>query len=137
MAATQLIEVTPLAAQRLQKVLDEEEEVGALLRVMVVPGDHGSVQYMMGVEKEPKEDDVVIDIKNVKVLVDSESAPLVDGAKIDYVEGLMRSGFVISNPNLQGQGGCACGGGGGGCGGGGGGGGGCGCGGGGGGCGGQ
>ena len=42
-----------------------------------------------------------------------------DLSQIDYVEGLMRSGFVISNPNYQGgggcgSGGCACGGGGGG-----------------------
>ena len=110
MATTQLIEVTPLAAQRLEKVLSEEGEEGSLLRVMVMPGNHGSIQYMMGVEKEPKEDDLVIDAENVQVLVDSESAPLVEGAQIDYVEGLMRSGFVISNPNLQGQGGgCACG----------------------------
>ena len=49
------------------------------------------------------------------MLVDSESAPLVDGAQIDYMEGLMRSGFVISNPNVEFAGGGGCGGGGGGC----------------------
>ena len=123
MVTTQLIEVTPLAAEKLEKVLAEQGEDGSLLRVMVMPGSHGGFQYMMGVEKEPKADDIIIEAENVQVLVDSESAPLVEGAQIDYVEGLMRSGFVISNPNLQGEGGgCACGGGGGG-----GGGGGCGC----------
>ena len=56
-----------------------------------------------------------MDIENLTVLVDSESAPLVEGAQIDYIEGLMRSGFVISNPNVEfagggcGGGGCACG----------------------------
>ena len=88
---------------------------------MVTPSPHGGVQYMLGVEQEPADGDVVIDAENIKVLVDAESAPLVDGAEIDYVDGLMRSGFVISNPNVQsggGGGGCACGGGG--CGGGGG-----------------
>ena len=125
--ATQLIEVTPLAAEKLEQVLSEQDEAGSLLRVMVIPGSHGGFQYMLGVEKEPKEGDFVIDTETVKVLVDSESAPMMEGAQIDYVEGLMRSGFVISNPNLQGGGGCACGGGGGGGCGGGGGGGGCGC----------
>ena len=123
MTTTQLIEVTPLASERLQKVLSEQGEEGSLLRVMVMPGGHGGMQYVLGIEKEPNEDDILIETDNVKVLVDSESAPLVEGAQIDYVEGLMRSGFVISNPNMPSGGGCACGGGGGGCGGGGGGGG--------------
>ncbi len=40
-----------------------------------------------------------------------ESAPLLDGAMIDYSDGLMRSGFVITNPNIAAVGGgCACGG---------------------------
>ncbi len=127
MTTTKLIEVTPLAATKLEETLKEQEAEGSLLRVMAMPGPNGGFSYMLGVEKEPKEDDVVIDAGNLQVLVDSESAPLVEGAEIDYMEGLMRSGFVISNPNFQGQGqgGCACGGGGGGCGGGGGGG--CGC----------
>jgi len=130
LTTTQIIEVTPIAAERLAKVLSEQDEVGSMLRIMVMPGDNGSFQYMMGVEKEPKSDDIVIETDNIRVLVDPESAPLVEGAQIDYVDGLMRSGFVISNPNLEGHegggGGCACGGSGGGCGGGGGGGG-CGC----------
>ena len=123
MTTTQLIEVTPLAAEKLEQVLSEQSENGSLLRVMAMPGPHGGFQYMMGVEKESKEDDIIIDVENIKVLVDSESAPMVEGAQIDYIDGLMRSGFVISNPNFQGEGGgCACGAGGGGCGGGG-----CGC----------
>ena len=100
----------------------------SLLRVMVSPGANGGFQYMLGMEKEAKEDDFIVEADTIQVLIDAESAPLIEGAQIDYVEGLMRSGFVISNPNLQGGGcgggGCACGGGGGGggCGGGG-----CGC----------
>ncbi len=125
-----IIDVTPLAAEKLVDALKEQGEEGSLLRVMVMPGGNGGIQYMLGVEKEPAEGDIVIDASSVKVLVDAESIPLVEGAQIDYIEGLMRSGFVISNPNAQ-SGGCGCGGGGcgggggGGCGGGGGGG--CGC----------
>ena len=136
MTTANLVEITPLAAERLEAVLKEQDAEGSLLRIMVTPSPHGGVQYMLGVEQEAADGDVVIDAENIKVLVDAESAPLVDGAEIDYVDGLMRSGFVISNPNVQsggGGGGCACGGGGcgggggEGCGGGGGGGGGCAC----------
>ena len=128
-----IIEVTPLAAEKLVDALKEQGEEGGMLRVMVMTGGNGGIQYMLGVEQGPADDDVVIDTSTVKMLVDADSVPLVEGAQIDYIEGLMRSGFVISNPNVQ-TGGCACGGSGGGCGGGGGGGGGCGGGGGGGGC---
>ena len=126
MESNALIEITPLAAEKLGEVLSENGQQGSMLRVMVMPGAHGGYQYALGVEEAAKEDDLVIDTDPFHVLVDSESAPLVDGAQIDYVEGLMRSGFVISNPNMPaGGGGCACGGGGGGgCGSGGGG---CGC----------
>ena len=126
MVTTQLVEISPLAAEKLQSILKDQGEEGSLLRVMVMPGPNGGFQYSLGVEKEAAEGDVVVETDNVQVLVDAESAPLVEGAQIDYVDGLMRSGFVISNPNYQGGGGCACGGGGhggggGGCGGGGGG----------------
>ncbi len=128
MTTTKLIDITSAAAQQLEKVLAEQGEESSLLRIMVMPGQDGGYQYMLGVEKEANAADIVIEAENISVLVDGESAPLVEGAQIDYVDGLMRSGFVISNPNMAAAGGgCACGGGG--CGGGGGG-----CGGGGGGC---
>ena len=130
MATAPIIEVTETAALKLEEIINEQGgEEGSLLRMMVVPGPQGSFQYMLGMEKEANDDDFVIDAASVKVLVDPESAPLVEGAQIDYVDGLMRSGFVISNPNFpasaggggcgSGGGGCGCGsGGGGGCGGG-------------------
>ena len=113
MASPPIIEVTALAAEKLGEILKEQGEGDALLRMMVVPGPNGGFQYTLGLEKEPKEDDIIIDTDTVQVLVDQESAPLIEGAQIDYIDGLMRSGFVISNPNFQGGGGgCACGGGG-------------------------
>ena len=120
----QLLEVSDLAAQKFQDILNEEGDGAGLLRVMVMPGPQGGIQYMLSVEAEAGDDDFVIDTNDIQVLIDADSAPLLDGSTIDYMEGLMRSGFVISNPNFQG--GCGCGGGGGGCGCGGGGGGGCG-----------
>ena len=114
---TPLIEVTDLAARKLGEVLSEHDKPGNMLRVMVMPGPGGGLQYMLGVEEEARDDDIVIETDSVSMLVDADSAPLIDGASIDYVEGLMRSGFVISNPNAP-VAGCACGGGGCGCGGG-------------------
>ena len=117
---TPFIEVTDSAAEKLREVLDEQDKSAGLLRIMVMPssGCGGGLQYVLGVEDTAEKDDLVIKTPKVDILIDSQSAPLIDGSSIDYVDGLMRSGFVISNPNQPATGGCACGGGGCGCGGG-------------------
>ncbi len=120
MATKSLIEVSELAASKLIEALNEQEGDGGMLRVMVTPTPNGGYQHVLGIENQPNDDDILIEAHGVKVVVDGESAPLLDGAEIDYVDGLMRSGFVISNPNIEHSGGGECGGGGCGCGGGGG-----------------
>ena len=120
------IEVTDSAAEKLREVLEEQNKSAGMLRIMVMPSSGsggcgsggGGFQYVLGVEDSAEEDDIVIKTSKVDILIDPQSAPLVDGSSIDYVDGLMRSGFVISKPNAPASGGCACGGGGCGCGGG-------------------
>jgi iron-sulfur cluster assembly accessory protein len=116
-----LLTVSEGASVKLQEILKEEGTPEAYLRITLAPGGHGGVQYMLGLEENVEEEDTVVDTGRVKVLLDSDSAPLMEGTSIDYVETLHRSGFVIDNPNFPAMagGGCACGGGGCGCGGGG------------------
>ena len=71
---------------------------------------------MLTLEKDPKADDAVIRTNGVSIVIDPDSAPLMEGAEIDFADGLMKSGFVINNPNVEAMGGCACGAEGGGCG---------------------
>lgn len=105
-----MITVTDTAAGKLKEILDEEGQPEAALRVIVVPQANGA-QYMLALEDDTSEDDLVIHDANIRVITDLDSAPLLDGAEIDYSEGLMRSGFVITNPNIaMSGGGCACGG---------------------------
>lgn len=120
-----MINISPLASEKLKEILVEQGEEGSSLRVVLMPGAHGGAQYMLALEREARSDDTIIDSGGVQILIDPDSAPMMEGAEIDYMDGLMRSGFVINNPNIQSGGGCACGGTGG-CGGGGGGGEGCG-----------
>ena len=118
-SSTIVLEFTDAATSKLLEVLDEQDAKDQYLRVAVITTPDGGIDYQFGLEEAPQDSDKVID-GAVKVLVDDESAPLLEGSSIDYVEGFERSGFVISNPNFAS--GCACGGdgcGGGGCGGGG------------------
>ena len=105
-----MLNVTVAAAGKLKEILKEEGQASGALRVIVVPNGHGA-QYMMAIEEEAKIDDIVVHENGIRVLVDTDSASLLEGAEIDYAEGLMRSGFVINNPNIMPSGGgCACGG---------------------------
>ncbi len=104
-----MITVTEIAAEKLRGILDDEGQPDAALRVIVVPNGHGA-QYMLALEDETADDDLVLHDDGVRVITDAESATLLDGAMIDYSDGLMRSGFVITNPNIAAGSGCACGG---------------------------
>ncbi|MCY4366299.1 MAG: iron-sulfur cluster assembly accessory protein [Chloroflexi bacterium] len=126
------MEVTTLAIEKLKEVLDQEQEANSSLRVIAMPSG-GGLQYMLTMEKETQPDDTVLSLEGLSFLMDSDSAPFLEEATIDYVEEFGgQVGFVINNPMYASAGGgcgagCGCGsGGGGGCGCGSGGGGGCG-----------
>ena len=125
-----MLEITNIAAEKIREVLEEEGKQDAPLRVIALPDGHGGVQYMLALEDDNQPDDTSLDRSGIRFLVDSDSAPFLEKATIDFVEDLTRVGFLITNPDFPsaggcGSGGCGCGsGGGGGCGSGGGG---CGC----------
>jgi iron-sulfur cluster assembly accessory protein len=116
---TPLIDITHKATEQLTSLINEHKDEGQLLRIMVMPAQNGGVQYALGIEKEAQQTDICIKVDNIEVLIEKDCVPLVEGAKIDYIDDLMRSGFIISNPNMPSGGGGGCGCGGGGCGGGG------------------
>ena len=108
-----MLEVTPIAEEKLKEVLDQQDEKGSWLRVIAMPSGNGA-QYMLTLEKETQEDDTEMQLDGIKFLMDSDSMPFLDEATIDFVEDLTRTGFVISNPKFAsggcGSDGCACGG---------------------------
>jgi iron-sulfur cluster assembly accessory protein len=111
------ISVSEVAALKLKEVMSDEGQDDSYLRIVVMPGSNGGAQYMLSLEEDVKSTDSIIDASGVGLVVDNDSLSLLDGSEIDYVDGLMKSGFVINNPNFVAEsGGCGCGGGGGGCG---------------------
>ncbi len=117
------MEVTTLAIEKLKEVMQEQGENDGALRVVAMPAEAGGLQYMLTMENESQADDTVLAMDGVKFLMDSDSAPFLEEATIDYVENLGgQVGFVINNPMFASGGGCGSGcgcgsgGGGGGCG---------------------
>lgn len=107
MEVTKLIEVTDLAAQKAAAMLKDKGLEDGALRVFVVGGGCSGYQYGMALATETEEGDEVIEAGGVRFLVDRESQPLLAGARVDYVDDVMKQGFSIHNPNAVSS--CACG----------------------------
>ena len=103
-----MLEVTSPALEKLKEVMEEQGETESSLRVIAAPTEHGGIQYMMTLENESQSEDTILQLEGVKFLMDSDSAPFLEEATIDYVEDLTRVGFVINNPMFS-TGGCGCG----------------------------
>ena len=102
-----MITVTPKAAEKIKEFMAEEAEKPEFLRVYVQGGGCSGLSYGMGFEKQPEEDDKVLEENGVKLIVDSYSQDHLKGANVDYIESLMGSGFKINNPNVTKS--CSCG----------------------------
>ena len=102
-----IVTITDKAADKARNILTERGIENGALRVFVVSGGCSGYQYGMAIARSREDDDITIEASGVTLLVDAESAPLLDGAEVDYVEDLMKSGFTIFNPNATRS--CACG----------------------------
>ncbi len=107
--AEAIVTITDKAAEKAVALLKDRgiEGGNGALRVFVVGGGCSGYQYGMAIAQGREEGDLAFERGGVTVLVDAESAPLMKGAEIDYVDDIMKSGFTIFNPNATK--GCACG----------------------------
>ena len=104
---TQLVNITDAAAEKAKALLEARDLPEGALRVFVAGGGCSGYQYGMALARSTEEDDLVLEQGGVRIVVDPESAQYLDGAEIDYVDEVMKSGFSIYNPNATKS--CACG----------------------------
>ncbi|MDZ7728564.1 MAG: iron-sulfur cluster insertion protein ErpA [Dehalococcoidia bacterium] len=104
---TTLVTITEAAATKAKALLEARDLPEGALRVFVAGGGCSGYQYGMALARSVEEDDMVLDQQGVRIVVDPESAQYLEGAEIDYVDDIMKSGFSIYNPNAVKS--CACG----------------------------
>ena len=109
MIATQmpLVQLTEIAATQLRKIIAEEGRDDIGLRVFVSPGGCSGLSYGMSLEEVADEGDFQVKQEGLNIFVDEFSANYIQGAHIDYVNGLMGAGFTVQNPNAKKS--CGCG----------------------------
>jgi len=103
-----MIELTDKGAEKVREFLAAQAEPVATagLRVGVRGGGCSGFQYMLAFD-EQRDGDTVVESQGIRLLVDSDSAPYVRGATVDFVEGLQGAGFKVDNPNVVAA--CGCG----------------------------
>jgi iron-sulfur cluster assembly protein len=102
-----IVTLSPLAIDRVKEFMAKDKEHADGLRIFVAQGGCSGYQYGMVLEREAKGDDISWSDGGIKVYMDTQSARLMEGAEIDFVETVQGSGFKISNPNAVSS--CGCG----------------------------
>lgn len=77
------------------------------IRLAVKSGGCNGYEYDIKIAESPQPDDEVTELGSLRVFVDPNSAPLLDGIVVDYIDGLLESGFKFTNPNATDT--CGCG----------------------------
>lgn len=102
-----MITLTDSAATKVKQLLDAEGASDLALRVAVRPGGCSGFSYEMYFDGEIASDDQTLTFGEVRVVVDPASSQLLQGASLDYQDGLQEAGFKINNPNASRT--CGCG----------------------------
>jgi len=104
-----MITITESAAQKATTLINssetsDESELG--LRMQVVGGGCSGFQYNLEFGTA-KGTDKVFEFHGLKIFIDPRSTLYLAGSVLDYNDGLMDSGFKITNPNAKNT--CGCG----------------------------
>lgn len=98
-----MITVTDIAKEKVKQASEAQGRAGDGLRVAVQNGGTSMAEFSLQFisDAEIGETDRVIDAGPFKVVVDADSVAFMEGATIDYIDGLTESGFKVDAPNAS------------------------------------
>ncbi len=101
------IQLTERAAEHIKKELAKKPEAVGFRLGTKKSGCTG-FSYVVDYATEITDNDEVIESQGVKVVVDRDSLPMLEGLKLDFVtNNLLNQGFEFHNPNVKDT--CGCG----------------------------
>src|SRR5437870_1559123 len=107
------VTLTEKAAKEVKKIMDEQKQQlpgNVVLRMGVRGGGCSGFEYSLGFDSETNVNpavDEVAEAHGVKIAVDKKSLLYLNGAELDFYDGLDKRGFLFNNPNAQKS--CGCG----------------------------
>ena len=100
------ISLTPAAADRVKTFIASRGR-GLGLRLGVCKTGCSGFAYVVNYADESSATDLVFEDQGVKVFVDPDSLPLINGTTVDFVKQGLNEAFRFKNPNTKGE--CGCG----------------------------
>lgn len=101
-----MISLTPSATEKVKEYLAEQGREDLALRIYISRGGCSGFSYGMGLDLA-RDEDALYEFEGIRVVIDPQSAPYLEGIEVDYVNSLMGGGFSIYNPNAVST--CGCG----------------------------
>ena len=102
-----MLTLTENAQKAISRFIQGSETPVEGLRISVTGGGCSGMQYGMALEERANIEDTVVEIDKLKVFVDPQSAPMLQGVTIDFLDSMEGSGFKFDNPNATAS--CGCG----------------------------
>ncbi len=92
-----MLTITEKAKQRVLEAIKVEGKSDLGLRVSIDGRTPGGLQFGLALitPDEVQEGDVVVDSDGVKIYLDTDAAPRMENARLDFVETLSESGFKV------------------------------------------
>ena len=100
-----MVTLTDKATEKVKQLMNGNADTQGL-RVAVRGGGCSGFQYALAFDQQ-RDGDQVYEYSDIRLLIDDESLPFVEGSEVDYVEGLQGAGFSVNNPNVVAA--CGCG----------------------------
>jgi iron-sulfur cluster assembly protein len=100
------ITLTLAAAERVKNFIASRGK-GLGLRLGVRKTGCSGFAYVINYADDSAASDLVFEDRGVKVFVDPESLPLINGTTVDFVKQGLNEAFRFHNPNIKGE--CGCG----------------------------
>lgn len=100
------ITLTESAAKHIQQQLEKREK-GIALRVGIKKSGCSGFSYTYDYADDINKNDKTFDSYNIRIVVDAENLPFLDGSQIDFIKNGLNSAFKFNNPNTENA--CGCG----------------------------
>jgi iron-sulfur cluster assembly protein len=104
---TETVTLTQPAADAVRNVMIKRNLQGFALRLFISGGGCSGYQYGLALDSNIRTEDMIIETDGIKLIIDEVSIKYLQGATVDYIEGMTSSGFKIINPNAAST--CGCG----------------------------
>ena len=101
-----MIKVTPKAVSKIREAFAKQGVTGGL-RLGVLGGGCSGLSYQFKFDAQPRPNDNVFELEDIKVFVDPKSMVFLDGMTLDWKDSLIQSGFAFDNPHAKKS--CGCG----------------------------